>query len=140
MFQIPRIEFPEIKIVSLSVEEVKAMSDVDLLALLSGERKPEGMIPLPVQQVITSELLTRSISRGSRPHWSVTPSFWLLIIGTSAACIAAYPVIFSPPQPQQSFAVAVSPEKIIQPSASMPSSSQQQLSRSRQPIKDTAKR
>ena len=143
MFEIPipRIDFPklpEIKSVSLSVSEVKEMSDEELLSVLSGESKHEGIVPLQLQQVITSELLRRNMERTSKPHWSVTPSFWLLIVGTSAACIAAYPVVF--PQAQQSAVVVAPPAQTIQPASSMLSSSPPQLPRSQPPLKDTAKR
>jgi hypothetical protein len=138
MFDIPRFSIPEIKTVSLSVSEVKALSDEELLSVLSGESKHEGMVLPQLQQVITSELLRRNMERTSKPHWSVAPSFWLLIVGTSAACIAAYPVVF--PQAQQSPAIVAPPAQTIQPASSKPSSSLQQLPRSQPSLKDTAKR
>jgi len=36
-----------------------------------------------------------------RPHWSVTPLFWVSVLAAVAACIAAYPVLF-PSQAQKS--------------------------------------
>jgi hypothetical protein len=138
MFQLPRIDIPKLKSVSLSVSEVEAMSDTELLSVLSGESKHEGIVPFPLQQVITSELLRRNMERTSKPHWSVTPSFWLLIIGTSAACIAAYPVVF--PKTEQSAAVVEPPAQTIQPVSSKPSSSQQPVPHLQQQPKDPAKR
>lgn len=34
-----------------------------------------------------------------KPHWSLTPLFWVSVVAALAACIAAYPVIFPAPMP-----------------------------------------
>ena len=123
MYEIPRInlDIPALKSVVLSVSELKAMSDAELLAVLNGESSRKGIVSLQLQQIITSELFRRNLVRTSKPHWSMTPSFWLLIISTTAACIAAYPVIFLQPQVQQSLVVNVPTVQAIQPAGIKPS-------------------
>lgn len=80
MYEIPRINIPHLKTVSLSVDEVKAMPDAELLAVLSGESNHEGIVTPALQQLINYELQRRTIERKSKPHWSVIPSFCLLIV------------------------------------------------------------
>src|SRR5258708_15947811 len=99
------------------------MSDAELHAILSGESKHQGMVSLPLQQLISAELLARGLEKIKVLHWSVTPSFWLLLISAVAACIAAYPVLFPPPQAQQSVVVTPSPApaQAIPPANNKPS-------------------
>ena len=93
-FELPKVELPkipelpEIKYVDLTVVQVKAMTDSELLSILSGESELEGIISLPLQQLITSELLARTLANTSKPHWSVVPSFCLLVIATVLALVA----------------------------------------------------
>jgi hypothetical protein len=119
MFKIPRFEVPKIEnlkleIVDLTVAQVKAMSDEELLKLLSGESDLDGIIPQPLQQLITSELLARGLAKASKPHWSVVPSFWMLIATVLLTLVGAVAAILALPQAQ----------KMIQPSrtASTPAS------------------
>jgi Zn-dependent protease with chaperone function len=102
MFTMPPISIPELKkTVSLSVSQVNAMSDAELLAVLSGESGHEGIVPIQLQQIITSELLARGLAKGSKPHWSVLPSFWLLVISVALALVGAITALLSLPQVQQ---------------------------------------
>jgi len=96
--EMPDIDFGEIMTVKLSVAEIKALSDDELLAVLNRESGLEGIIPLPLQLAITSELMARHAERIAKPHWSVTPQFWLGLVAAIAGCIAAYPVVFPPQQ------------------------------------------
>lgn len=121
---IENIHIPELKTIDLSLSEVKAMSDDELLAVIAGESRHEGFLSAQLQQLITAELIRRNLEKASKPHWSVTPSFWLLIIGTSAACIAAYPVLFPQPQVQQPAAPIAPSAQTSVPGQSKPSSSQ----------------
>lgn len=107
---------------------------------LVGESKHEGIVPLQLQQIITSELFRRNLERTSKPHWSVTPSFWLLIIGTFAACIAAYLVVFPPPQAQQPVVTTLQPLQVSQPIISKQTTLQKQSPHSPLPTKDKAQK
>ena len=91
------LPLPEFKFVELTVSQVKAMTDAELLAVLSGEDGQDAMVPQPLQQLITSELLTRALSRNAKPHWSVVPSFWLLVSATILALIAAAAAVLGLP-------------------------------------------
>lgn len=74
------------------------MTDAELLSILSGESEHQGIISAPLQQLITSELLSRTLANTSKPHWSVVPSFWLLIATTIMAVVAAVAAILALPQ------------------------------------------
>jgi hypothetical protein len=114
-FQMPKApKLPEIKWLDLTVDQVKSMSDADLLKILSGESELDGTMSMPVQQLITSELLSRGIAKGSKPQWSVVPSFWLLVLTAILAFVAAVAAVISLPQAQ----------RLIQPPASATSPAQ----------------
>ena len=74
--------------VSLTLEEIRQLSDDELLMLLSGEGR-DGVIPAPLLQAISYELTSRQIQRASKPHWTIKPAFYLLII---AVFLAAIPI------------------------------------------------
>jgi hypothetical protein len=103
MFEIPRdiLQMPSVKVVGLTVAEVKALSDVQLLNLLNGESEHEGVVPLPLMQVINAELSERALARARVPHWSVLPSFWLLVISVLLAVVAVVAGVLALPQVQQ---------------------------------------
>ena len=105
-FVIPEIpkapEIPEFEFADISIAKIKESSDEELLALLNGESNIRGIIPIPTQSAITNELLRRTIQKSTKPHWSVAPSFILLVLGTIAAFVAAYASLF----PAQSQALA----------------------------------
>jgi UPF0716 family protein affecting phage T7 exclusion len=134
MFEMPRFEMPEIEVVDLTVAQLKAMSDGELLKLLSGESDLKGMIPLPLQQLITSELLARGLAKASKPHWSVVPSFWMLIATVLLALAGVVVAILALPQTQQIIQPttpiqAVAPAKAV---SSAKASQPQQARRRRQ--------
>lgn len=121
-----RIEMPDMSHaipMRISVAKVKAMSDAELLAALNGEDGRKGMMTMQFLQLITSELQARSIERAGKPHWSTVPSFWLLVISAVAACIAAYPILFPPPQALPPAAATAPPAQTIQPASGKPASS-----------------
>ena len=62
-----------------SANSLKAMSDDELLDALSGNDGSKGMVTMQYLQAISAELQRRAIEKASHPHWSVTPSFWLLV-------------------------------------------------------------
>jgi hypothetical protein len=92
------IGVPELKKVRLTIAAIKAMPDNELLAILNGESGLEGFVPLYLQLTINQELMTREIKRASKAHWSVTPQFWFSLVAAGSGCVAAYPVVFPPPQ------------------------------------------
>jgi hypothetical protein len=61
-----------------------------------------------------------------RPHWSVTPTFWVGVIAMVAACIAAYGVLFPSPQLQSSATAIVPATQTVKPGHSTLSNLQQQ--------------
>lgn len=127
-FNIPKLEFPkipEIKAANLSSSEIKAMTDDEIIAILTGEKNVNGILPLATQKVLTNELLTRSIKRASKPHWTIPVGFWIAVIAMIAACIAAYPVLF-PAQASRAALEAPKPVQTIQPAQNKPSNLQQQ--------------
>lgn len=91
-------EIPDLEFVDLTVAQVKAMSDSELLSILSGESEHQGIVPLSMQQLITSELLARTLINTTKPHWSVVPSFWLLVLATLLALVAAVAAVLALPQ------------------------------------------
>lgn len=91
------LPLPEFQFVDLTVSQVKAMPDAQLLAVLSGEYGKDAMVSPPLQQLISSELLARALSRNAKPHWSVVPSFWLLVSATILAAVAAVAAVLELP-------------------------------------------
>lgn len=82
-----------IKVAEISAADIKTMNDGDIIAILTGEKTMGGIIPLATQKVLTNELLTRTIKTASKPHWSVIPSFWLLVttvVLTALALLMAF--------------------------------------------------
>jgi len=53
-------------------------------------------------------LYYKKLNELRKPHWSVTPSFLLLVLGTLAACVAVFLLLFPVPA-KQSIAPAQSP-------------------------------
>jgi hypothetical protein len=48
----------------------------------------------PAQRdLILALIQERLLAEAAKPHWTTVPVFWATIIGTVAACIAAYPVL-----------------------------------------------
>jgi hypothetical protein len=101
MFTMPRIDLPRIKTVNLTIAQVKALSGAELLEILNGESEHEGIIPLSLQKIITAELLARDLAKGRVPHWSVLPSFWLLVTAVVLALVGAVAALLALPQVQQ---------------------------------------
>ncbi len=68
----------DFKTLKISLDEVKKLSDEELLKLLSGEGH-DGLILDRTALLISNELLTRQIKEASKPHWTIKPAFFLLI-------------------------------------------------------------
>ena len=110
-------ELPELEFVDLTVSQIKAMPDSELLSILSGESEHQGIVSAPLQQLITSELLCRTLANTSKPHWSVVPSFWLLIATTILAVVAAVAAVLALPQ----LSTKDDPQQLHPPPADAPS-------------------
>lgn len=98
------IEIPDVSHmipVRLRIEDVKNMSDIELLAVLNGESEPRGMMTGQTAQLIASELHARAIERASKPHWSAAPSFWLLVTSVFLSLVAIAVAVFALPQVQK---------------------------------------
>jgi len=87
--------------VRLRIEDMKGMSDAELLAVLNGEGGPRGMMTGQTAQLIASELQARAIDRAGKPHWSTVPSFWLLVTSVVLSLVAIVVAVFGLPQVQQ---------------------------------------
>ena len=48
-------------------------------------------------EIKTAENHAELLTEIRRPHWSISPLFWVSVVAMVAACIAAYPVLFPPP-------------------------------------------
>lgn len=78
--EIPKIVIP--KFLRLTHAQVKAMSNKELLKVLSGETYEEYEAISPsLQSLVNVELITRA----NKSHWSVIPSFLLLIVSVALA-------------------------------------------------------
>ncbi|ENW64839.1 hypothetical protein Q5X42_04965 [Acinetobacter baumannii] len=73
------LEMPDLNMLDLSYDQIKALTDEELVKLLSGESH-EGFIREPTIQLISNELLMRQIKEASKPHWTTVPAFILLIV------------------------------------------------------------
>ncbi len=103
-FAMPDIEapkMPEIKFAEISSSDIKAMKDDEIVQILTGEKDMCGMLDLGTRQVLTNELMARTIKQASQPHWSVKPSFWLLVITVILTALTLLATIFSLPQVQK---------------------------------------
>jgi len=98
----PDVDFPKLRTASFSSEEIKAMTDEDIKAILTGEKEIDGVLPITLQIALSNELTTRAIKKASKPHWSLPYGFAVAVIAMVAACVAAYPIIFPPRSSQSS--------------------------------------
>lgn|GEM_PF-2478964 len=73
------LEMPELNMLDLSYDQIKALTDEELVKLLSGEGHA-GFIREPTIQLISNELLGRQIKESSKHHWTTVPAFILLIV------------------------------------------------------------
>ncbi|UNW10649.1 hypothetical protein MOW14_05680 [Acinetobacter indicus] len=80
------VKLPNLNTLSLSLEEIKSLSDEELLKLLSNEGH-DGHILDRTMQLISNEILIRQIKKSSKPHWTITPTF--IFVFTSTLLTAA---------------------------------------------------
>ncbi|MDC5349831.1 hypothetical protein NRA49_03660 [Acinetobacter baumannii] len=73
------LEMPDLNMLDLSYDQIKTLTDEELVKLLSGEGH-DGFIREPTIQLISNELLMRQIKESSKHHWTTVPAFILLIV------------------------------------------------------------
>lgn len=72
------LEMPDLNMLDLSYDQIKALTDEELVKLLSGEGH-DGFIREPTIQLISNELLLRQIKDSSKPHWTIIPTFYAVL-------------------------------------------------------------
>lgn len=77
----------DLKTLSLSLKEIKKLSDEDLLRLLSGEGH-DGHILGRTVQLISNEILSRQIKESSKPHWTAYAVLLLTFIAAVTGVVA----------------------------------------------------
>lgn len=132
-------------IIAERVSELSDKSDVELIAIKIENSHESGEPSVLTNWIAAAQILhdrqlaaekfrhAELLAEIERPHWSVTPSFLVGVVAMIAACIAAFPVLFSQPQSPQSVVVVAPPVQTNQPASNIPSSSLQRL-----PISPTA--
>lgn len=87
------VKLPNLNTLSLSLKEIKSLSDEELLKLLSNEGHDGHMLDRTVQ-LISNEILIRQIRESSKPDWTVKPTFFLLIITLILTAIPAAETLY----------------------------------------------
>ncbi|HEY9135821.1 MAG TPA: hypothetical protein VIM85_08505, partial [Pseudomonadales bacterium] len=80
MNNFPDFELPQMKQVEFSTEQIRAMSDSDLAKALNGEYGEGDIVSSVTINALLAEQLSRTIKVSSKPHWTVLPTFGLVII------------------------------------------------------------
>lgn len=86
-------ELEELDFISLTIEQIKGMSDDELKAVLSREYQPEKILPMPLQSLIVLELSDRSTKILNKSRWShriKTYDFWFGLTSILLAAISAW--------------------------------------------------
>lgn len=87
------VKLPNLNTLSLSLKEIKSLSNEELLKLLSNEGH-DGHILDRTVQLISNEILIRQIKESSKPNWTVKPTFFLLIITLILTAIPAAETVY----------------------------------------------
>ena len=89
------VKLPNLNTLSLSLKEIKNLSDEELLKLLSNEGHDGHMLDRTVQ-LISNEILIRQIKKSSKPHWTITPTFIFVCLSTLFTAVSiALTIYFS---------------------------------------------
>ena len=95
--EIPEIEeefeIIEREFIVFTSKEIKSKTDDELVAILSGESYPDKCLSSSTISLINSELISRAVNKASKPHWSLTFTFWFVVITAALTGITSWPVI-----------------------------------------------
>lgn len=83
--------------IRFSIQKIRAMSDEEIMSILSGEAGIEGTLYHDTLHLLSTELNRREIQRASKPHWTTVPAFWLTVVaaaGGVAGVVATVVVAF----------------------------------------------
>ncbi len=87
--EITRKHAARIMPIRFSISQIRAMSDEQIMSILSGEAKLEGTLYQDTLHLLSAELNRREIQQASKPHWTTTPAFILSAVAAVASVIAA---------------------------------------------------
>lgn len=105
--------------IRFDADALRGMRDEQLLDLLGGGGDDAGTVYPAAAQAIAAELLRRQFERSRRPHWSVIPSFWLLVASVLVALAGLALTVVALPRPQPDAPAAPAPA-VAPPGASAP--------------------
>lgn len=83
--------------IRFSSHEIRAMSDEEIMQVMSGDSGIEGTLYHDMLHLLSTELNRREIQRASKPHWTTVPAFWLTVVaaaGGVAGVVATVVVAF----------------------------------------------
>lgn len=86
-------DVPDVEFLVLTSKDINSKTDDELVAILSGESYPDKCLSSSTISLINTQLISRAVNKASNPHWSLTPTFWFIVITTVLTGIAAWPVI-----------------------------------------------
>lgn len=89
--EIPEIQ--DVEFLVLTSKDINSKTDDELVAILSGESYPDKCLSSSTISLINTQLISRAVNKASKPHWSLTSTFWFVVITTVLTGIAAWPVI-----------------------------------------------
>lgn len=75
--------------IRFSINEIRAMSDAQIMSIMSGEAHIEGTLYQDTLHLLSAELNRREVQRASKPHWTTTPAFILSAVAAAASVVAA---------------------------------------------------
>jgi len=127
-------DIPDVEFLVLTSKEIKSKTDNELVAILSGESYPDKALSLPTQSLIATELISRSVNKSNKPHWTTFLMLAAGIFATVFSGIGAWTQIqkwLSQPTQSEplnhhegnSQQLHVPPETAPQPQATQPTSS-----------------
>ena len=77
-----------IRPVRFSIKQIRAMSDEEIMAALSGEANHGGTLYADTLHLLSHELSRREFERSRQPHWTMTPAFWLSAVAAVASVVS----------------------------------------------------
>lgn len=80
--------FDPVQHAEVSTEDIKAMSDTDLVKLLNGEGNVDGFVGLDLRLAIMTEIGSRSTERAAKPNWAAIVGLVVAVVSLLATCLA----------------------------------------------------